>query len=375
MWMRCLQRRWRVSRDGLEGTRRVLAVRLDNIGDVLMLSPALRALKRAVPGVETTLLCSKAGASVAPLIPSIDETIVFRALWQDVSGTMSADPAPERALASMLAAREFDAALIFTSFSQSPYPAARVCADASIPLRVGQSKEFGGGLLTTWVRPLGDEEHQVDRNLRLLEVLGVPSNGTHMDLVVPPSAREATARLLADAGIGPDTPFMALAPGASCDARSYGVEAFAEVAARLAERVGLPILLVGSPREVALCETLRSLARTPRVISIAEATDVPTLAAVVERASLLIGNDSAPMHFADALGTPVVVTFSGTDLVSQWGPRHAPSAIIRRDTPCTPCYGFICPYDKPCLAISPEEVARRAIDLLPESARLAAASA
>lgn len=362
-----------MSLDRLDAAKRILAVRLDNIGDILMLSPALRAVKRAVPDASITLLASPAGATMAPLVPHVDDVIPFRALWQDVSARMSADPGPERVLAGQLARRGFDAALIFTSFLQSPYPPARVCADAAIPIRVGQSKEFGGGLLTTWVRPPGDDAHQVDRNLHLVRALAIEADGTHMDLRVPEESRHAVARLLDDLGVGSSARFVALAPGASCEARSYGPENFAEVAARIAERAQVPVLLVGSSREVRLCESVRSAARSPRVLSIADVTDVPTLAAVIERAALVVGNDSAPMHFADALGTPVLVTFSGTDLEGQWAPRHAPSTVLRRKTDCSPCYRFTCDIGKPCLALSPEEVARQALEML-ESPRSALAA-
>ena len=352
-----------MSPDTLEGAQRILAVRLDNIGDVIMLGPALRAVKRAVPEAEITLLASRAGASVAPLVPHLDDVVTFRPLWQDISGTMSTDLQPERALAADLAARRFDAALIFTSFAQSPYPPARVCVEAGIPVRVGQSKEFGGGYLTTWLRALPDDAHQVDRNLYLVRSLGVPDAGTHMELRVPKDLAEATDHLLADAGIGPDAPFALLAPGASCDARSYGVEQFAAVAHRLAEHSGLRVVLVGSPKEVAMCEAVRSAAGTQNVINLAEASDVPTLAALTKRAAVVLGNNSAPAHIADALGTPVLLTYSGTDLESQWAPRHAPARLLRREADCSPCYRFTCDIGKPCLAISPEEVARAALEL------------
>ena len=119
--------------------RNMLAVRLDNLGDVLMLGPALRAVKETSPAARITLLASPGGAMAAPLLPWIDEVMTWRPVWQDVGGRMPFDPARERELISLLAACAFDAALIFTSFSQTPHAPGYACYLAGIPLRAGES--------------------------------------------------------------------------------------------------------------------------------------------------------------------------------------------------------------------------------------------
>src|SRR6059058_2368636 len=130
-------------------------------------------------------MVSPAGAQVAPLLPWIDDVWALSPVWQDASSKMALDPVREQALVQEMAARKFDAAVIFTSFSQSPYPPAYVCYLAGVPVRLGQSKEFGGSLLTQWVRPLPDSAHQADRNLFLLESAGFPVAGRHLELTVP----------------------------------------------------------------------------------------------------------------------------------------------------------------------------------------------
>ncbi|MGZ3603062.1 MAG: glycosyltransferase family 9 protein, partial [Ktedonobacterales bacterium] len=158
--------------NGWLAARNILAVRMDNIGDVVMLGPALRAVKETSPNARITLLASPAGATAAPLLPWVDDVIVWRAIWQDVGRLMPFDPARERELIADLAARNFDAALIFTSFSQTPHVPGYVCYLAGIPLRAGESKEFGGAALTTELRGAPDAMHQAERNLRLVEALG-----------------------------------------------------------------------------------------------------------------------------------------------------------------------------------------------------------
>src|SRR5437660_10049284 len=97
--------------------RNILVVRMDNIGDVVMLGPALRAIKETSPQARITLLASPAGATAAGMLPWVDEVITWQAVWQDVGNKMPFDPEYERELVGLLASYHFDAALIFTSFS------------------------------------------------------------------------------------------------------------------------------------------------------------------------------------------------------------------------------------------------------------------
>ena len=333
--------------------RNILAVRLDNIGDILMLGPALRAIKETSPAARLTLLASPAGATAAPLLPWIDEVMVWRTVWQDAGGRIPFDPAREYRLISLLAERNFDAALIFTSFSQTPHPAGYVCYLAGIPLRAGESKEFGGSTLTTELRGAPDEMHQVERNLRLIEHVGFVARERQLVVAIADEARSAVPLLLTSVGLDAQRPYILLHPGASAQARRYPVERFGVVADLLTRR-GRAVLVTGTEREQALIEELRKVA--PQVKCLVGGTTLPEYAALVERAALVVCNDTLPLHLADAVGTPEVVLFSGTDYESQWEPRLTPATLLRRDTPCHPCYLMECPIGQPCLDIAPEEV-------------------
>ena len=113
---------------GWLSARNLLAVRLDNAGDVIMLGPALRAVKAALPQAHLTLMCSPAGSQAAALLPWVDEIFVWRAVWQDVSASLDHDPQRELELVEALRIGQYDAALIFTSFTQSPHPPAYICS-------------------------------------------------------------------------------------------------------------------------------------------------------------------------------------------------------------------------------------------------------
>lgn len=348
---------------------RVLVVRLDNIGDVIMLGPALRAIRANLPRAAITLMATPGGSQAAPLLPWVDDVMVHRVLWQDISGAWPLDPARELGLVEEIRQRGFDAAIIFTSFTQSPHPPAYICYLAGIPLRIAQSKEFGGGVLTQWVRPLGDESHQVDRSLHLLRSAGFELAGTHLEVRVPEDAQARADELLAVAGIGPGRPFIALAPGASAAARRYDPERFGSVAAALGGRphplTGEPltVALLGSQREIDLIGGMAA-AQRPGVVSLAGQTSVPELAGVINRAALVLANNSGPLHLADALRRPMVIMYSGTEWETQWQPRVAPATLMRRPTPCSPCFAFQCPYRMECLDFTPEEVVQASMAML-----------
>src|SRR5207302_11449022 len=187
--------------------KNILAVRLDNIGDVVMLGPALRAVKETSPQARLTLLTSAAGSTAVPLLPWVDDVITWRPIWQDVGGRMPFHPARERELLNMLAERQFDAALIFTSFSQTPHTPGYVCYLAGIPLRAGESKEFGGSTLTTELKGAPEELHQAERNLRLVEHLGFVARERQLVITIPDTARNAVPDLLDKTELDPDQPF------------------------------------------------------------------------------------------------------------------------------------------------------------------------
>src|SRR6266581_1990644 len=341
----------------------ILAIRLDNIGDVIMLGPALRAVKETLLDVRLTLLASPAGATAVSLLPWIDDVFVCHATWQDIGGHMPFDPERELQLIKILSERKFDAALIFTSFSQTPHVPGYVCYLAGIPLRAGESKEFGGSTLTTELRSAPDELHQVERNLRLVEHLGFEVHARHLTVAIDNEARRSVPELLHRAGIREDEPFMLLHPGASAKARRYPPQRFGQVA-HLLEQKGWPVLVTGVERETELIETVRKQA--PKASYLIGGTTLSAYAALVERATLVICNDTLPMHLADAVGTPQVVLFSGTDYEQQWQPRAVPHRLLRRVTPCHPCYLFECPIGLPCMDIAPEKVVQVVEEMLAE---------
>jgi ADP-heptose:LPS heptosyltransferase len=337
--------------------RRILVVRPDNLGDVVLSGPALRALRRAAPRARLDLLAAPAGAAVAPLLPEVGEVLVASVSWQQLDP--AAVPAEEDlALLDRIRAGRYDAAVLLTSFTQSPWPAAQLCRLAGVPVRVGTSKEFGGAGLTHWVPSPPDELHQVDRALRVLARVGVPPVDGRLRLAVPDAAHATARRVLAEHGV--TGPYAVLLPGASCSSRRYPVDRFAEVAGLLAA-AGLPVLVGGTAAE---SEPVGRVARNrPGVLAAAGELDVPALAAALAGARVVVCNNSGGAHLADAVGVPAVVLFAGTEQPDQFRPRAVPAAVLTVPTPCAPCRQLRCPYGLECLDLAPERVAREALRL------------
>ncbi|HEX7082343.1 MAG TPA: glycosyltransferase family 9 protein [Gammaproteobacteria bacterium] len=348
-----------------QAVRRLLVIRADNIGDVVMAGPALRAVRETLPDVHVTLLASPTGAQAAPLLPWIDDVIVRRVLWQDL-GRLPFEPRRERGLIARLAAGRFDGAVILTSFSQSPHPAAFVAWLAGIPLRAGASRERSG-LLTDPVAFPPFECHQTARNLAVVAALGFRVRSSALEVRIPPEARSRAAALLRQRGIADGASYLLWNPWATAAARTWDPRHGSQAVRLVAAATGLSVVVTGSAREAdgtaALAEAVGTAA-----VDLAGRTSVAELAALVRDARLVITNHTLAMHLADALGTPAVVTFSGTDLESQWAPRRSPHRLLRKPTACAPCYAFDCPFGHECLGFEPRDVADAALELLAASA-------
>lgn len=327
-----------------------------------MTSPALRAIKENLPECRLTLMASPGGAQTASLLPWVDEVLLWRVLWQDL-GKLDFDPAREWELVKTLQSGNFDAAIIFTSFSQSPHPAGFLCYLAGIPLRLGESKELGDGVLTTEVASAADEMHQVERNLRLIEAVGFEVRDRSLCIDISAVAQQEATQLLAQNGISAATPYLLLNPWTSCQSRNYDTQRFAIAARQLATSTNYRVVVTGVPQDRDRSDSLLAVL-TPHAIDLIGTTTLPQLAALIANAQLVLTNNTSTMHIADATRTPTVVMFAGTEYESQWRPRHTLSRLLRRPTLCSPCYAFTCPHQLECLDIPPQEVVAAGLELL-----------
>ncbi|MBI0328321.1 glycosyltransferase family 9 protein [Burkholderia plantarii] len=353
-----------------EEVRRILCVRPDNLGDVLMTTPALHALRHAAPGRHLTLLASRSGAALAPFLDDVDALIAYDAPW------VAQPPGAARAAdddARMLAAlrdRHFDAAVIFTVYSQSPLPAAMLCRLAGIPRRLAHCRENPYGVLTDWVRetePQQHTRHEVARQLDLVRQVGAQTSDARMRFRLAAGDRRALDARLAARGIARAAGWIVLHPGATAASRRYPPERFGEVAARLARDTDVPLLVTGGAGESALVAAVIEAAgpaARARLHDLSGALTLGELGALIERAGVLVSNNSGPVHLASALGTPVVDLYALTN--PQHAPWQTPHRVLFRDVECRWCYRGVCPQQHHgcLLGVTPDEVAAAALELL-----------
>jgi lipopolysaccharide heptosyltransferase II len=354
--------------------RRVLCVRLDTLGDVLMTTPALRAIKEGHPQRHLTLLTSTPGAVVGRLVPEVDDVWTYDAPWLKASAARS-DAALDRAVVDRLRAGRFDAAVVFTVYSQNPLPAALLTFLADIPLRLAHCRENPYQLLTDWVRETEPERgvrHEVTRQLDLAAAVGLSPSHQRLSLRPCPEDHLAAEHELRRLRLG--RRWAVVHAGATASSRRYPPAAFAVVARSLVRDHGVDLVFTGTGDEAALVEQIRGAAGVT-THSLAGRLSLGALAAVIGRAGLLISNNTGPAHVAAAMGTPVV------DLYALTNPQHTPWAVparvLNHPVPCAPCYRSICPEGHHlCLrGVPPAAVVAAALELLQPGAREAATTA
>jgi lipopolysaccharide heptosyltransferase II len=351
--------------------RNVLCVRLDTLGDVLMTTPALRALRASLPGRRLRLLTSPAGAEVAALVPEVDDVLTYDAPWMKAAAPRR-DSVPELAMVERLRRDRFDAAVVFTVYSQNPLPSAFLCYLADIPLRLAHCHENPYQLLTHWVpdpEPVQFLRHEVRRQLDLVATVGCRTDNERLSIRYTEADRGRVLDLLDEIGIDPRRPWVVVHPGASAASRRYRPEGFAEAAGRLAREHGCQVLFTGSEGERELVDGIRRMMQVPTYSAIGRLR-LAELAALLALAPLLIANNTGPVHVAAAVGTPVV------DLYALTNPQHTPWAVPRRvlfhDVPCKYCYKSVCPEKHhDCLRkVPPGAVVAAAVELLRERGAL-----
>ncbi|MFL6629637.1 MAG: glycosyltransferase family 9 protein [Burkholderiaceae bacterium] len=346
------------------GVRRLLAVRVDNLGDVLMTTPALAAAAQSLPGVEITLLGGPRAGALAPHLPMVREIIPARVPW--VPGDV--DPSHDHLLIERLADGRFDAAVIFTVCTQSALPAALMCRLAGIPLRLAHVRENPYGLLSDWVPEtdlvLDDARHEVRRQLDLVGHVGWRTTDERLRFALrQPDVARIDAWLDGEWMEKGERPLVVVHVGATAPSRRWPAERFGQVADVLAYEQGARIVFTGGADEAELVAAARACMRQPSH-SLAGRLTLGQLGALIARADLLVGNNSGPAHLAAALGTPVVDVYALTN--PQHTPWRVPSRVLSRDVECRGCLKSRCPQGHHrCIAdVAPAEAVDAALSLL-----------
>ncbi|WP_134090518.1 glycosyltransferase family 9 protein [Olivibacter sp. XZL3] len=300
-----------------QGCKNILVVRADNLGDVLMSSPAFRALKESF-GCRITLLTSSEGSKAASLLPMVDEMIAIDLPW--VGLKQSSNIEGVNGLVSRLRLASFDACVIFTVYSQSALPAAIIAWMAGIPRRLAYCRENPYELINYWVpekEPYEVIKHQVERDLDLVERVGAVTVNRKIAIAIEKEAFSRVKSKLHQLGMDGTRPFAVFHPGVSEEKRKFPEELWIQLAAEWRAVLDAPIVFTGSEGERPLTERLsRQLGRD--AYSTGGLFSLEEFAALLKMSKLVISVNTATIHLAAAVDTPQVVLYAQTN------PQHHP---------------------------------------------------
>jgi ADP-heptose:LPS heptosyltransferase len=321
---------------------RVLLLRLERIGDLLMTLGAIRAVRAQVPGAEIDLVVGSWNAPLAALISEVSRVETLDASWlARGGGSTGASGLVERARSWRT--RHYDLAINFEGDIRSH----GLLALSGAKRRVGHGHAGGGPLLTDVVAH-DSGRHVAQNAIALVERAFDLTAGTLPDpltaaasalwrLAVPDEARRAARAMLTQLSGTSEGPWLALHAPAGRLVKQWPVDRFAEAVAVLARDMGATVVLTGAPGDEAIVNDVeRRIAATGLTAVRAVATDLRLLAAVLQQSALLVTGDTGPMHLAAAVGTPVVAVF-GPSMPWRYAPLVAAHRIVRTDLPCSPC--------------------------------------
>lgn len=295
----------------------ILVIRADNMGDLLMSSPAIRALKLSF-SPRITVLTSSMAAPLTKYIPEIDDVIVCDLPWIKAREVMANEAI--FTLVDQLKERKFDAAVIFTVFSQNAMPAAMVAYMAGIPLRLAYCRENPYNLLSDWVpdkEPYTFIQHQVLRDLALVNSIGAATDDIRLHLDIQVTAWKDAQDKLTKAGINTKKPWLIFHPGVSEEKRKYPEDLWIKAAGELIKEKEIQIIFTGSASEKILCERL-ALKTGKNSFSAAGLLNLAEFIAFIEKCQLVVSVNTGTIHICAAVNTPVVVLYAQTN------PQHTP---------------------------------------------------
>lgn len=296
--------------------RNLLCVRLDNMGDLLMSGPAIAALKQTF-SCSITVLTSSAAAPVARHMPAVDEVMIWNVPWMKSNGSTNHSI---QDLVAALQSRNFDAAIIFTVFSQNPLPTALALSMAGIPRRLAYCRENPYELLSDWVpdkEPYSFVRHQVRRDLDLVGTIGAATGDERIHLELPAKFVQSAKDKAANAGVDLDAPWLIIHPGVSEKKREYPLNQWIDAGRMIVKRLGYQVAVTGNDREQGLAAALVKGIGAGS-FSLTGKLSLEELIALITLSPLLVSVNTGTIHIAAAVETATVVLYALTN------PQHTP---------------------------------------------------
>ncbi len=326
----------------MDKPRRILIVRTDRMGDVILSTPVIRTLRRTFPDAYLGFMVQPAWRHLIEGHPDLNTVIVY-----DQNGIHKSCAATVRC-ASQLKQHHFDTALFLHSTNRVIWMGLL----AGIPRRVGYARRMRWALTDSmpYLKKEGTQ-HELDYTLDLLKLIGVKEFLRELSISLNESNFGGNVdKFLHQYGVNERKMVYILHPGASCRSKRWAPDRFAQVGDSLMEKGGCVIVVTGSSEKEVGHEVIR-LMKKPAVPALGQ-FHAGELALLLRKANCLISNDSGPVHLACAVGTPVVSIFGrweGGLSPTRWGPTGEKSMVLHKDVGCRPCLAHRCPIGFVCL--------------------------
>jgi heptosyltransferase-2 len=320
------------------------------VGDSVLAIPAMKAIRAHFNDAEITLLVRPWVAGLFTTAPFVDK------VWTEARPAGVLDWSR---ITGEIRERHFDLAVLFPNSFES----ALMMFLGRVPVRLGYATDNRSILLTKAMIPSTDHRHQVQYYLDLVRSFSTGS-APSIEINATSDERAEARRLLTSAGIGRNERFLVLNPGAAYgSAKRWSEECFAETADLIGHELNLRVAVIGSATEMDAAEKIRSGMKAPAALLTGKTT-LETLIGVLSESSLMITNDSGPMHIAAALGVPTIAVFGSTDdrVTGPIGPR---TRVVKHTVDCSPCLLRQCPIDHRCMTrITVENVRQAVMELI-----------
>jgi lipopolysaccharide heptosyltransferase II len=333
---------------GQGAPRRLVIIAPNWLGDAVMALPVIADVQRAWPETHVAVAARRSIVPLFEMAPGISHTVALE------SGARWRLPAALARNATLLAAGEFDAALLLPNSFQSAWMVSR----ARIPERWGFRRDLRGRLLTRALKRPPPSAHQAEYYQALATGLGLSTGPRFARLDVSDDDRSRARQLITGAGLERDASFVVFAPGAAYGrAKQWPPQRFAELAGLILAQ-GMSIVLIGTAADADACREVA--ARTEgsgpgpqKLVDLAGRTDLTTLAGLLAQSRAVVANDSGAMHLAAASAAPVVAIFGPTNerqtAPLSAGPDAPAPVILFEKVWCRPCMLRECPIDHRCM--------------------------
>ena len=331
-----------------DAIRRILAIKVDHIGDFVTAFPAFRKIKRHFPDAKLTVLAAKASLALVAMEPAIDRVVEFNFFHaRSEKGERAMARKALRDLEDRLSRERFDLAIDLRRQPETR----QILRHTGARWLAGFDRGYAHPWLDFSVEFEGDlanhlkHEHVVDSLVHLVDAIASNCDPDRDVLSARPVrgvARDRVAALLLANGLPADrlgAPLACLHTGAGSVNKQWPGPSFAGLIDLLTGEAGATVMLIGGPDEaVAVAALLKLVRRSGAIVNLVGKIPLKDLPGVIAAADLYVGNDSGPKHIAAALGVPTVGIHSGTVDAGEWGPMGPHGVTIRREMTCSPCY-------------------------------------